>query len=536
MARPSSDRSPAPQLLGGPAGGAALHGLRSLLQGPGKTKEPPASCLLKDKERKAAAGGGGEEVGGLLGVSGRPRSGPGPGALLASLLWERPLPFGDVDDVDLDAFLLEHGLPPSPPDPGPPPPPRAAPAPSAAAPSCSSGSSSPAPSSSSSPVPTPASPRLSSGGHVLGPRAPGAGGSGSQRAGPASRDTPSPVDPESVEVLMTFDPDPADLALSSVPGQDTFDPRKHRFSEEELKPQPIMKKARKIQVPEEQKVSLPWEDQPCCTPGGRGSGGHLVSGQPFPSPSLGSLLSKMETTRAAVAEHRCPSRWPVSPSFGLLARPEGRPEPASSAPQPRLPAPPGREVLEPALQEQRGSQALAGRAAAEGEPDLGAGGLPGEGERPAQTGGGRRSPGALPLPRRAVALPGPARGPVTPPQRPQAPPRPPCFRTLPPGPDWLPAPTSTPEHSPLGRPWAPHPKFLAHWDQQALPRNTVADLGPPPGLLDTPFSLARTEGSGPGIVPRQPHYFPLNSAPFLPTSMAGDGPSGLPAGQRPRDQ
>ncbi|XP_056652690.1 D site-binding protein isoform X3 [Monodelphis domestica] len=260
MARPSSDRSPAPQLLGGPAGGAALHGLRSLLQGPGKTKEPPASCLLKEKERKAAGGSGSEDVGGLLGVSGRPRSGPGPGALLASLLWERPLPFGDVDDVDLDAFLLEHGLPPSPPDPGPPAP-RAALAPGAAAPSCSSGSSSPAQSSSSSPAPTPtpASPRLSPGGHVLGRRAPGAGASsGSQRAGPVPRDTPSPVDPESVEVLMTFDPDPADLALSSVPGQDTFDPRKHRFSEEELKPQPIMKKARKIQVPEEQKDEKYW--------------------------------------------------------------------------------------------------------------------------------------------------------------------------------------------------------------------------------------------------------------------------------------
>ncbi|XP_036605802.1 D site-binding protein-like [Trichosurus vulpecula] len=78
------------------------------------------------------------------------------------------------------------------------------------------------------------------------------------RPGPASRDTPSPVDPESVEVLMTFEPDPADLALSSVPGQDTFDPRKHRFSEEELKPQPIMKKARKMQVPEEQKDEKYW--------------------------------------------------------------------------------------------------------------------------------------------------------------------------------------------------------------------------------------------------------------------------------------
>lgn len=63
------------------------------------------------------------------------------------------------------------------------------------------------------------------------------------------------MDPDTVEVLMTFEPDPADLALSSIPGHETFDPRRHRFSEEELKPQPIMKKARKVQVPEEQKVS-----------------------------------------------------------------------------------------------------------------------------------------------------------------------------------------------------------------------------------------------------------------------------------------
>ncbi|KAH0626443.1 hypothetical protein JD844_001421 [Phrynosoma platyrhinos] len=75
---------------------------------------------------------------------------------------------------------------------------------------------------------------------------------------PVSRSTPSPVDPEAVEVLMNFDPDPADLALSSIPGHETFDPRKHRFSEEELKPQPIMKKARKIQVPDEQKDEKYW--------------------------------------------------------------------------------------------------------------------------------------------------------------------------------------------------------------------------------------------------------------------------------------
>lgn len=47
MARPVSDRTPAPLLLGGPVGtppgGGALLGLRSLLQGTSKPKEP-ASC------------------------------------------------------------------------------------------------------------------------------------------------------------------------------------------------------------------------------------------------------------------------------------------------------------------------------------------------------------------------------------------------------------------------------------------------------------------------------------------------------------
>lgn len=56
------------------------------------------------------------------------------------------------------------------------------------------------------------------------------------------------------DISVNFDPDPADLALSSVPGQEAFDPRRHRFSDEELKPQPMIKKARKMLVPNEQKV------------------------------------------------------------------------------------------------------------------------------------------------------------------------------------------------------------------------------------------------------------------------------------------
>uniref|UniRef100_A0A8K9X1N3 D site albumin promoter binding protein a n=1 Tax=Oncorhynchus mykiss TaxID=8022 RepID=A0A8K9X1N3_ONCMY len=60
------------------------------------------------------------------------------------------------------------------------------------------------------------------------------------------------------DVMVNFDPDPADVALSSVPGQEAFDPRRHRFSDEELKPQPMIKKARKMLVPDEQKDDKYW--------------------------------------------------------------------------------------------------------------------------------------------------------------------------------------------------------------------------------------------------------------------------------------
>ncbi|KAJ8363732.1 hypothetical protein SKAU_G00125630 [Synaphobranchus kaupii] len=70
---------------------------------------------------------------------------------------------------------------------------------------------------------------------------------------PSSRNTPSPIDPETIQVAVGYEPDPADLALSSVPGQEMFDPRKRKFSEEELKPQPMIKKARKVFIPDEMK-------------------------------------------------------------------------------------------------------------------------------------------------------------------------------------------------------------------------------------------------------------------------------------------
>ncbi|TKS91389.1 Hepatic leukemia factor [Collichthys lucidus] len=75
---------------------------------------------------------------------------------------------------------------------------------------------------------------------------------------PSARDTPSPIDPESIQVPLSYEPDPADLALSSVPGQEMFDPRKRKFSAEELKPQPMIKKARKVFIPEDLKDDRYW--------------------------------------------------------------------------------------------------------------------------------------------------------------------------------------------------------------------------------------------------------------------------------------
>ncbi|CDQ75096.1 unnamed protein product [Oncorhynchus mykiss] len=74
----------------------------------------------------------------------------------------------------------------------------------------------------------------------------------------ADRLTPTPIDPEDIEVDINFQPDPTDLVLSSVPGGELFNPRKHKFSDEDLKPQPMIKKAKKVFVPTEQKDDKYW--------------------------------------------------------------------------------------------------------------------------------------------------------------------------------------------------------------------------------------------------------------------------------------
>lgn len=55
-----------------------------------------------------------------------------------------------------------------------------------------------------------------------------------------------------------YELNPSDLALASVPGQENFDPRKCKFSDEELKPQPIIRKSRKVFVPDACKDERYW--------------------------------------------------------------------------------------------------------------------------------------------------------------------------------------------------------------------------------------------------------------------------------------
>lgn len=78
---------------------------------------------------------------------------------------------------------------------------------------------------------------------------------------------------------VNFQPDPADLVLSSIPGGELFNPRKHRFSEEELKPQPMIKKSKKVFVPEDSKVRVSCKTgSTSCTRSEQGCACESVSG------------------------------------------------------------------------------------------------------------------------------------------------------------------------------------------------------------------------------------------------------------------
>ncbi|KAM6957317.1 HLF transcription factor, PAR bZIP family member a [Aplochiton taeniatus] len=210
------------------------HGvLKSLLENPLKLPFHHDEGLGKDKEKEKEKKLDDENC-----MANPPQS-----AFLGPTLWDKTLPYdGDnfqLEYMDLEEFLSENGIPGS------------------------NVHSEPTQHSQAPPgTPTPLVVDLSSRAttSVLTgvPTQPCMPSPSKAASLPTARNSPSPIDPESIQVATGYEPDPADLALSSVPGQETFDPRKRKFSLEELKPQPMIKKARKIFIPEDLKDDRYW--------------------------------------------------------------------------------------------------------------------------------------------------------------------------------------------------------------------------------------------------------------------------------------
>ncbi|XP_061079800.1 TEF transcription factor, PAR bZIP family member b isoform X1 [Conger conger] len=229
-----------------------------------KIMDIPPPNILEDcddeKEKLCSASDGegavGAESGGLGGTG-------GVSASLTPAIWDKTIPYDGetfhLEYMDLDEFLLENGIPASmeeelqknlgkeSPEEEEKIPPATASSPTAA----------PTPRD-AAPVSLLSSVELDEGEDDLtSSKASSASITKTIAEGSTEREgaTPPPASPDEVVVEVNFQPDPADLVLSSVPGGELFNPRKHRFSEEELKPQPMIKKAKKVFVPSEQKVN-----------------------------------------------------------------------------------------------------------------------------------------------------------------------------------------------------------------------------------------------------------------------------------------
>lgn len=208
------------------------HGvLKSLLENPLKLPFHHDDGFGKAQEKKKKLEDDGREAS-------HPQS-----AFLGPTLWDKTLAYdGDsfqLEYMDLEEFLSENGIPASTAAPGE----QARRGPQATTPAAAAG--------------TPTAADL--GGRRAAGMAPQTCLRSPGTAAPASaRDSPPPIDLEFIQVPLVYEPDPQDLALSSVPGQEMFDPRKCKFSAEELKPQPMIKKARKVFIPEDLKDDRYW--------------------------------------------------------------------------------------------------------------------------------------------------------------------------------------------------------------------------------------------------------------------------------------
>lgn len=236
-------------------------------------ENPPPNILEegneeKDKDKLCEPSDGDSGEGGVSG-------GMGPSAALTPAIWDKTIPYDGetfhLEYMDLDEFLLENGIPASMEE-------ELQKSLSKDGPAQAEAKA--PPTSSSSPAPAKEPPvtrtalttvsllpivQLEQEEEELVTVTVSESGDGDRAAGSAEESpkrecvTPTPIDPDEIEVDVNFEPDPTDLVLSSVPGGELFNPRKHRFSEDELKPQPMIKKAKKVFVPNEQKDEKYWQ-------------------------------------------------------------------------------------------------------------------------------------------------------------------------------------------------------------------------------------------------------------------------------------
>uniref|UniRef100_H3D5Y0 TEF transcription factor, PAR bZIP family member a n=1 Tax=Tetraodon nigroviridis TaxID=99883 RepID=H3D5Y0_TETNG len=204
-------------------------------------ESPPPNILDGDDDTSKDKGGDGDDLGGS--------SDMGPSAALTPAIWDKTIPYDGenfhLEYMDLEEFLMENGIPSLPGEdarkvgPG--------------------GIDSEAEEAKSPQVTLLPSEDLDVCQKEVVTTASGDSDIICEVTTESDRATPEPVNPDEIEISVNYEPDPTDLMLSSVPGGQLFDPRKHRFSEEDLKPQPMIKKAKKVFVPEEQKDDKYWQ-------------------------------------------------------------------------------------------------------------------------------------------------------------------------------------------------------------------------------------------------------------------------------------
>lgn len=260
-----------------------MAGLKSLLQHPMKgDQRVKGQCEVKDRSvdldadslhtMRSGSGITGSNSSNGCGGGG---SGGNFNQFLGPLLWDRTLPADgglfQLQYMDLEEFLTENGMGSMHNNNSS----SSAQVPSQSPQSAVPNQSSQCLPSSSPPCSTSSSPSSASSPSLIGLEvAQGvAGGTdylhGSQTSINDSCESPSSSSSSSCPPLLTptgsgpdgngmFDMDSSEMALSNESSQQSFDPRRHSFSEEELKPQPMIKKARKILVPEDLKDEKYW--------------------------------------------------------------------------------------------------------------------------------------------------------------------------------------------------------------------------------------------------------------------------------------